>query len=68
MKIGDKVSFLEWNSSLGNVKFDPNAKHGIGFIEEILFHYAGYELRIKSDDGRILDLHEFVHDIKVIES
>lgn len=68
MKPGDRVRFLEWDDSLRNVKLDPDAKQGEGIILEILFHYAGYEVRIQTDDSRILDLHEAIHNVEVIES
>lgn len=68
LKPGDRVKFLEWNDQLHRLsRFDPNAKPGTGTIEEVLFHYAGYALLIRSDDGRTLDLHETIHHVEVIE-
>lgn len=68
MKPGDRVQFFEWDDSLRIAKLDPNAKHGKGVILDVLYHYAGYCVRIQTDDGRILDLHEVIHSIEVIHS
>lgn len=67
LKVGDKVSFFEWDDSLRNASLDPNAKYRTGVIVEVGAHYAGYNLIIKSDDGRILDLHEAIHNVEIIK-
>lgn len=67
MKVGDKVKFFEWDENLRNAKYDPNAKYGIGTIVNINFEWAGYDLDIQADDGRILNLNEIIHSVEVIE-
>lgn len=68
MKPGDLVRFLDWNNEeYRNYLSDPRAKRKIGILLEIGVDYCGHELRIISNDGMVLELHESVHVVVVIQ-